>query len=116
MGSNNQFLASGEYLIQHNVVNGGLFAGFMANGIGTADIDHMTDSAGNTETRFGWGGGCYTDADVTITGIGFYQRAADFLTSLNVANGGSALGVGSWSESWSFTNGFAMGDTSFTVK
>ena len=116
MGSNNQFLASGNYYIEHNVVNGGLFAGFMAAGIGTADIDHMTDDTKNTETRFGWGGGCYTNADVTMTGLGIYERTAYFLTSLNVASGGSALGSGTWSESWSFTNGFSMGDTSFTVK
>jgi len=114
-GSNNQFLATGDYLIQHNVVNNGLFAGFMASGLGSADIDHMTDGAGGG-VNFGFGGGCYTDADVTMTGLGLYQRAATFLTSLDVANGGSALGAGSWSESWSFTNGFAMGDTSFTVK
>lgn len=117
--ANDQFQADamgGSYAAYHEVTNGDLFASFLAQGDGTVDIDHMTDDTWDQEIKFGWGCGCYTNADVTITGAGLYEREANFLTSLNVASGGSASGAGSWVETWTFGSGFSMGDTSFTVK
>jgi len=111
--ANDHFLASGDYNAYHNVINGNNNATFLATGSGTLDIDHMSDTAGNTGITFGLGCGCYTNADVTQTGSGFFGVSAHFENSFT-NDGITAGGIVDYLEGYSFTDGFSWTNYDFS--
>lgn len=110
--SNDQFLASGTYEAYHNVTNGANSAYFWAGGVGTLDQDHMTDDTGNTKINFGAGCGCYTNADVTQTGGGFFEVGGHFENSLTNTDV-SATGPVTYVERYDFSDGFTWDGYNF---
>lgn len=71
--SNQQFTASGSTIeIEHELGTGsGEFGNLYLIGSGSASIDYMTDGyTGYNEYRFGYGDGCYENADLTASGAG----------------------------------------------
>jgi len=113
--ADNQFLASGEYYAWHEVDNGPNYAYFEAGGLGTLDIDHMTDDTGNTMVRFGWGCGCYTNCDVVQTGSGYFELGAGFTNGMTGPGGWTVGGSGTYYQHVDFTSGFSWSDYHFTV-
>ncbi|MBS7631795.1 hypothetical protein KEJ47_09575 [Candidatus Bathyarchaeota archaeon] len=111
--NNDHFLATGEYYAYHNVYNGNNWAGFMAAGNGTLDIDHMTDDTWVTTIKFGHGCGCYTNADVVQTGAGEFNLGAHFEDGMQM-DGWSASGEVDYSFHVGFTSGFSWSDYHFT--
>lgn len=110
--SSDQFLASGNYEIHHSVTNGDNNAYLHAVGLGSADIDHMSDDTGNNYIKFGKGSGCYTNADTVFTGAGVFELGAHFDNSMTMG-GWTASGPVDWTQTWSFGNGFSIADHSF---
>lgn len=106
------FLAEGEYGAFHEVVNGDNYAYFEVGGDGTLDIDHMTDDTWTTGIKFGKGCGCYTNADVTQTGSGYFELGAEFENSFTMG-GMTASGPVNYYQSISFSDGFSWSDYSF---
>ena len=122
------FEASGssyQIISQLNTVNS--FAGFNATGNGTAKIDNMTTGAsGANNINFGWGGGCYTNADAVFTGSGSFQVQAyspnGITTPISgasgamVAGGWNSTGASSISTIMNFTSGASVGNYSVWAK
>lgn len=110
--ANDHFLAEGEYGAFHEVYNGDNYAYFEAGGDGTLDIDHMTDDTWTTAIKFGKGCGCYTNADVTQTGSGFFELGALFENSFTMG-GMTASGPVDYYQYIEFGDGFSWSDYSF---
>lgn len=71
------------------------YAVVTATGNGTAGIDCMTtETSGCWPTKLGAGGGCYTDADVTLTGSGTFAVNAGGCNSITVPSGGGMVITG----------------------
>jgi len=111
--ANDHFLAEGGYGARHEVYNGLNNAYFEAAGDGTLDIDHMTDDTWTTRIKFGKGCGCYTNADVTQTGSGYFELGAEFENSFTMG-GMTASGPVDYLQRISFSNGFSWSDYSFS--
>ena len=113
--TNDQFTASGNYTATHSITNGANNAGFLATGTnGTLDIDHMTDGTwGTNSIVFGAGGGCYTNANVDQTGSGTFVLGAHFENSFTMGTV-TAGGAVTYSEGYSFTDGFSWTNYSFS--
>lgn len=74
------------------------WAGLIAFGGGTADIDMGHSSAsyhGDGTVTFGWGCGCYTNADAAFTGFGTFQVDAVGSNSITVPGDGAWVIPGS---------------------
>jgi hypothetical protein len=113
--SDSQFTASGDFLIQHSLnLSGPNGAQIVVDGIGTADIDHMSDDALGDSFKFGAGAGCYTNANILTTGSGI-ATVSGFGDSLLHANDGSwNMGAGgSYISQWTYTNGLTVGNYAF---
>ena len=114
--SNNQFVAEGGYLAVHAVNNTANEAYFIASGNdGTLNINHMSDESHASEIRFGWGCGCYTNADVYQTGAGMFEIGSTFTNSFSNSDF-SAGGSGTYMQRITFTDGFTWEDYSLTAK
>jgi hypothetical protein len=95
--NNQQFTASGSTIvIEHELGTGsGEFGNLQLIGSGSASVDYMTDGyTGYNEYRFGYGDGCYENADLTANGVGT-------LTIHGVADNNMWAHDGSWSVSGS---------------
>lgn len=112
--ANDQFVASGDYLAYHEVVNGDNEAWWEASGSGSLDVDHMADDTWTSQIQFGFGDGCYKNADVTQIGSGYYSQGAVFGNSFT-QGGSTASGVGTYSYQVTFASGFSWSDTSFEL-
>lgn len=111
--ANDHFLAGGEYMAYHEVENGLNNAYFEAMGDGTLDIDHMTDDTWTTGIKFGKGCGCYTNADVTQTGPGYFEVGAHYENSFTMGSM-TASGPVDYYQRISFSSGFSWSDYSFS--
>uniref|UniRef100_A0A6M3MB30 Uncharacterized protein n=1 Tax=viral metagenome TaxID=1070528 RepID=A0A6M3MB30_9ZZZZ len=111
--ANDHFLAEGVYGAYHEVLNGANIAWFDASGIGTLDIDHMTDDTWTTAIQFGKGCGCYTNADVTQDGSGTFVLGAHYENSFTMG-GMTASGPVDYHQSILFGDGFSWSDYSFS--
>jgi len=115
--SNDHLLATGSYELFHGVINGANWASLHGVGDGTADIDHMADDTWVNDIEFGYGDGCYTNADASFTGVGVFTLDAQFEHSMTAGaglGGWSVSGPVIWSQSWNFGSGFSIGDYSFS--
>jgi len=90
--SNQQFTATGNFEIDHQLINGNNWADLYATGSGSVSIDHMSDDTFGSTFKFGFGCGCYTNSDATGTGGGLFQVTA---------HGDSGLYGSGWSTSGS---------------
>jgi hypothetical protein len=109
---------TGTYQIAQTVTATQAIAQFVANGSGTAKIDCMTTGAsGATNVNFGYGGGCYTNADALFTGAGNFTTSASGMNSITTpsAGGWTASGVSSFTTIMNFTNGASVNDFSIAV-
>ncbi len=119
------FEASGSsYQIQQTISSTNAWAGFNSVGNGTAQINDMTTGAyGATSANLGFGGGCYTNANATMTGAGQFTVSATGSNSITTPAGGnwSVGGTGTYGSATltivaNFNNGFSVGDYSTSVR
>lgn len=94
----------------------GNYGSIFANGSGSAVLDCMVSEAFGTGIRFGWGGGCYTDASYNATGSGYFNVTGVGNSSVVYEGLGISSGGGSLSIIADFVNGFSIGDYSLTAK
>lgn len=97
-------------------------AGFTAQGNGTALIDTMCSEAGGG-VRFGWGCGCYTNADAVMTGSGTFSAGGTGSNSVTTpssggwtVNGNGTFGSASLGILATFLNGASVSDYSIAVQ
>jgi hypothetical protein len=110
---------AGTYQIIQSVTAVDALAQFVANGTGTAKIDCMTTGAsGATNVNFGYGGGCYTNADALFTGAGSFGTYAEGSNSITTpsAGGWTANGVSTLQTIMNFTTGASVNDFSIKVQ
>lgn len=112
--ANDQMLAEGTYDAYVNAVNGPNFAGLVAGGVGSLNLDLMTVDMGSAKINFGAGCGCYTNADVTQTGPGLFGVQGIFTNSL-VNSNVNVSGSGTYSEQYSFSDGFSWDKFNFSL-
>lgn len=102
--TNGAFNASSAYTIVSMLGNSGTpgsptgnWAGFIATGSGTADIDMRASSSYyyGSALDFGWGRWTWKDADATFTGSGTWQVDAVGTNSITVPAGGTWVIPGS---------------------
>lgn len=96
--ASNHFGASGNFLVQHSLNDDtGEVAWIETYGIGTTNIDLMGESTwGKTGSfKFGKGCGCYTNADVSATGTGYFEVGAIADNQIDVDIGLTVFGDGS---------------------
>ena len=85
-----------------------------------------TGASGATNVNFGWGGGCYTNANANFTGSGSFAVTAAGTNGITtpisgasgtmVAGGWTASGASTLSTIMSFTNGGSVGNYSVKVQ
>jgi hypothetical protein len=101
------------------------YAVFNALGNGTAKINNMTTGAyGANQVAFGYGGGCYTNANAAFTGTGSFAVTgvgSNQVTSPSAggwtANGNGTFGSATFNAVATWTNGSAsVADFSTSVK
>ncbi len=122
------FEASGSLyqVLSYVTTTSGDYARLNAVGDGSAAINCMTTGAsGANAVNFGWGGGCYTNANATFTGAGSFAVTAAGTNGITtpiagangamVAGGWSASGASSLSTIMNFTNGGSVGNFSVNV-
>lgn len=96
--SNTWMDASGIYSVFSGFASGtGNVASLLATGSGTADID-MGHSSARSAIAFGWGSGCYTNADAIFTGFGTFGITAIGSNSIAtpIANASGTVVAGGW--------------------
>lgn len=118
------FNANASSYILNNVVTSGTgnSARFDAAGNGIANIDCWHTDAGNG-VNFGWGQGCYTDADVNNTGSGVFSVGAVYTNGLQTektgANGAytgwNLGGAGTYLQGGTYTNGATVPNFSLSA-
>ena len=96
--SNNQFQASGNYTIIHQLTDSdgdGMYVSL--SGLGSGKVTVMNGEAWGSSWKFGKGCGCYTNAKASATGEGVFEAAGwarNYLKSdlgFELPNGGSFL-------------------------
>ncbi len=98
-GFNFEANGSSYQILEYLGTSSGNYAQFDAQGNGTAVIDCMTTGgSGAGNINFGWGGGCYTNADATFTGIGSFAVDAVGSNSITtpIAGASGAMVAGGW--------------------
>ena len=125
-GYNFEASGSSYQILNYVTTSSGDYARFNALGNGSAVINNMTTGAsGATNVNFGWGGGCYTNANATFTGAGSFAVDAGGTNGITtpisgasgamVAGGWTASGVSTLSTIMNFTNGGSVGNYSVKV-
>ena len=113
--SNDHFQATGTFSVFHSLYdNTGEGAYISSVGIGSTDIDFMSESTwGKTGSfKFGKGCGCYTNADITATGSGVFTVGAIAENQITVdlptitINGDGTLGSAQYLLQATYGNGF----------
>lgn len=117
-GGHNITVSSSLYTIDRWITDGQGNAGYIvSNGNGSAVLDCMsTEASGNGGVRFGWGCGCFTDANYTATGSGHFNVTGIGNTQVTFGGLGITSGGGALSIIADFINGFSIGDYSLTAK
>jgi len=120
-GGHNIVVDGSYYEINRWVSDGqGNSGSILSNGAGSAILDCMcTEASGNGGVRFGWGCGCYTDANYQATGAGYFNvtgvgnDSVAFLgfPGLEISSGGGSLSIIA-----NFLEGFSIGNYSLTAK
>jgi len=118
------FQATGSsFTIDHYILSGDLtvpknYGEVYIAGSGSAVVDHMGDDASGVGFNFGAGCGCYTHADITAAGSGIAQVSGhgdNFLQDDGYGNPivwSMPLG-GSYSSTWTYTNGLSVTNYAF---
>lgn len=117
-GGHNIVVSSSAYLISRYILDGqGNSGEISATGSGTAILDDMSNEvSGNGGVRFGWGCGCYTDANYNATGSGTFSvtgtgnTLVDFI-GLGMSSGGGTLGIVA-----NFIDGFSINNYAVTAR
>ncbi|RPJ63524.1 MAG: hypothetical protein EHM12_02070 [Dehalococcoidia bacterium] len=85
------------------------YAYFVNAGNGTGKINDMTNAAGSG-VNLGWGGGCYTNANAALTGVGTFTVAGVGSNAINTEiTGASGAFTG-----WNLAGNGTMGSVDFT--
>ena len=118
--SNNHFTASGNsFLVSHELYDDtGEGAWIFNSGSGSTEIDLMSESTwGKTGSfKFGKGSGCYTNADISATGSGYFEVGAIAENQIDVdalpitINGDGTLGSAQYKLSATYGDGFNFGN------
>lgn len=112
--SNNQMMATGDHYIRHYLsadINNG--AQIIVDAVGTTQVTDMCDSAGGTSFNFGKGCGCYTNANVAITGAGLFDLSSASDNQI-VTDTGIIVNGGNYNVHSVFTGGFQFGNFALT--
>lgn len=75
----------------------GNYALLQSYGSGTSKINDMTNQMGGTSLGFGWGGGCYTNANAIMTGAGTFTTFATGSNGINTDITGANGAYTGWS-------------------
>ncbi len=106
--ANQQFYASGSgFTIEHVLETGSPseYGRLLLTGSGVASVDYMTDGYTNYNGfKFGYGDGCYENADLTATGAGTLTIGGMADNTMS-AHDGSWSGVTSHFETWTWGSG-----------
>jgi len=89
----------GVYQVQQYIGSANSSASFAATGSGTTAINSMTTGAsGDNNADLGWGGGCYTNANMTATGVGSFMVSASGSNRITtpIADASGATVAGGW--------------------
>jgi len=113
------FMATGNFNVYHSLADDtGEGAWLKSIGSGTTDIDLMSESTwGPTGSfTFGEGCGCFTNADITATGAGYFELGAvaeNQITGTSIPfaiNGDGTLGSASYLLQVNYGTGFNFGN------
>ena len=116
--ANSQVSVTGAtaYTIQRFMDSGNFnYAGLLATGSGDANLDNMSSGASAGGVNFGWGGGCYTNADFTATGAGTITISAQGNNSVTTALAPGMTGATSFNFIASWLGVFGITDYSTTA-
>lgn len=112
--SDAQFTAAGDFNILHTLTTPNLNGGVVqVVGSGSATINHMSDDAGANSFNFGAGAGCYTNADISTSGIGTAWVSGHGDSLLHANDGSWNMPGGTYTSTWSYGNGLSVTNYAF---
>jgi len=110
--NNSQFTAAGSWFEIDHYIHAGdpdSHAGFYATGDGSVDVTLMShEMRGASFWRFGEGAGCYTNAEASGTGSGYFEVYGAAPNSLRHPFGGEVPGGGSIVLQINYNDGFNL--------
>jgi len=104
------------YTLMRSMNSGwGNFASISAFGSGDADLDNMSSGATSGGVNFGYGGGCYTNADFNANGVGSMTLEAWGNNSATTAAAPGMTGQNAFTIVASWVSGINIADYSTTA-
>jgi len=116
--SNNHITVTGAdaYALERSMDGGsGNFAGIQAMGTGSAALNCMSSEASAGQVRLGLGCGCYTNANYSATGAGFFGVTGVGNNSVTFGGMGITSGAGALSIIANFASSFNISNYSVTA-